>query len=378
MKIAYIANLRFPSERAYGHQVGRVVSAMHELGHHVTVIAPDRKNPITEDFWSYHAVPKQVMLAKLPAFDGIASPWTPGVIGLWSHNWSFIRRLSQFLRDEKFDLLYTRSPALLRSLLASGIPVMIELHSLPRFFRGSFAKLLARCRRVVCLTEPMRNELLYWGVPEHLLCVEPDGIDPKPFSPLPDREASRKKWKLQNEDLVIGYAGSLHTMGLSKGADLIVEAVKILQPKYPTIRGLIAGGPSAVAEKLRSDAGPSVILGQIAHADVPSVYAASDILVYPAPKSSHPYFMRDTSPLKLLEYMVTGLPVACADIPPVHDICTVETVTFFEPGNAQSLAGAIESILNHPVRAKAAATHANDRIRHYLWTARMERILSAA
>ncbi len=381
MRIGYIAALRLPSERAYGHQVARVCDALVANGHQVTILCPDRDNPIREDFWEYHRARREIGMHKLPAFDGIASPFTPGVIGLKLHTWSFIRLLRRELTADRFDVLYTRTPALLSALLRSGIPTVMELHTLPRFGRGGFAALLRRCKKVVCLTTPMRNELLRWGVPEEVLCVEPDGVDLAPFAALPDGGAARRQWGISETDQVLGYAGSLHTMGLSKGVEVIVEAVALLRADYPHIKALIAGGPQSSVEalhRLAEERGVSdalVFLGAVPHATVPAVYAASDILVYPAPASMHPYFQRDTSPLKLLEYMAVGKPIICADLPPVHDLLSGDTADFFKPGDAHSLALATAGVLSHPTHADHVAKRAAMHVQHFLWTERMERIL---
>lgn len=380
MRIVYCTTLRLPSERAYGRQIAAVCRALAALGHGVSVLAPKRRNPISEDFWSYHGVPREVALEQLPAFDGIGSPLTPGVLGLWVHHWTFVRSLRRRLTSAEADLLYTRNAVLLPALLATGKPVVCELHALPRFLRRRFVRRCNRCASVVCLTTPMRDTLLRWGVHASLLHVAPDAVDPQAFALLPSKEEARRRLGLPADAFVVGYAGSLATMGLSKGVELLVDAVASLGDA--DVRALIAGGPPEETERLRARAVAAGIpaavhlLGHVPQETVRDVYAASDVLAYPAPATRHPYFLRDTSPLKILEYMAAGRPIVCADIPPVHDLLDARSALFVPAGNAGALGDAL-CTLRHGGAGPQLAAQAAAAVKDRTWERRMQGILSA-
>jgi len=95
--------------------------------------------------------------------------------------------------------------------------------------------------------------------------------------------------------------------------------------------------------------------------------------VYPAPATEHPYFMRDTSPLKLLEYLAAGRPVVCADIPPVRDVVDESIVEFCEPGNAKSLAEGISNVLNQNNDERVRI--GKEKVLTLDWKNRMKRVL---
>ncbi len=381
MHIAYCAALRLPSERAYGHQVAAVCQALLKLGHEIEVLVPERVNPITEDFWSYYGADRKIALHQLRAFDGIASRWTPGLLGLHLHTRSFRRQLHEYLRMHKYELLYTRTPALLGTLLSSGQPVMIELHTLPRLGRRRFVQQCNQCVRVICLTTPMKDELQRWGVQQNKLTVEGDAVDVAAFENLPLPAAVREQWNIPADSSVIGYAGSLATMGLSKGVDQIVEAVLSLDA---SVRALIAGGPPEAAHALRGlvavHGGEKrvEVLGPVSREDVKSVYAASDILVYPAPTSDAVYFRRDTSPLKVFEYMAARRPIIAAAIPPIRDILDETVALLYQPGDVRHLQNQIAYALAHPDDMQRMADRAYDRVKDHTWTKRMQRILSVS
>jgi len=114
--------------------------------------------------------------------------------------------------------------------------------------------------------------------------------------------------------------------------------------------------------------------GRVEQFNVSSCIAACDVCVYPAPLSDHPYFQRDTSPLKLLEYLAAGKPVVCADIPPVRDVVDESIVEFCEPGNAKSLAERISKVLssNNEGRVRAG----KEKAFYFDWKKRMGRVLA--
>src|SRR3989338_2603983 len=58
-KLVYVANLRLPTEKAYGIQITKTCEALADSGLEVTLISPKRKNPnIKENIFDYYSVKK--------------------------------------------------------------------------------------------------------------------------------------------------------------------------------------------------------------------------------------------------------------------------------------------------------------------------------
>ena len=166
-------------------------------------------------------------------------------------------------------------------------------------------------------------------------------------------------------------------MKLDKGVPQIIKAVDMLSSSGMNIKALIAGGPEKEAEKLKESSGENInVLGQLTRDGVKNVYSASDLLVYPAPKTSHSYFMRDTSPMKIFEYMSTGKPMICADTPPIRDVLDESVTLFYEPGNVDDLSTKIVFAMENAEEMHAMAWRAKERVKEYTWDKRMERIIS--
>ena len=384
MRITYITHTRFPVQKAHGKQIAEVCSAMAALGHRVTLICPNVSNAIKIDAFTYFDIPKNFQIEKLKHADATKQWWVPGVLHFTMNMRRYRRALSMYLKHHHSDLLYTRLPSLVPVLAATGQPVYLELHTLPKRGKKRFAKICNRSARVICLTTLMKQELLSRGVDRKKVIVEPDGVDLSRFKKLLGLKDAKKKAKNFPDDRpVIGYVGGLYTrQNIEKGVSVLIDALIILKRKGIRVGGVIAGGWGKEIEEFKRQARHAGLENDILfHGHVPSVQvplhlAACDVLVYPAPASNHPYFQRDTSPLKLFEYLAAGRPIVCADLPPLREVVDDRTVTFFTPGDAESLAHWILHVLKHPGEARTKAERGHTLVQQHDWTKRMERILA--
>lgn len=385
MKIAYVSHTRFPNEKAHGNQIARVCEALSVLKHDVTLVAPDVKNNTSLAPKKYYHLKKDFALEKLPTKDALRSPIIPGRVAMLCTMRSYRKALKVYLSSEKFDLLYTRSHHVLSALLQFKMPVVLELHAIPRRGVSKFIALSNRCKKIVCLTTPMRDELVALGVKKSKVIVEGDAVDIDRFSKALSAKKAKHHFGAPEGVPVIGYVGSLVTMDkLEKGVDLLIEAVvKLKKTKHPFFL-LVVGGPEAWAEKYRLQAIHAGLtdkdmqfFGPVAPKLVPDAIAACDICVYPVPKSKHKFFSRDTSPLKLFEYLAAGKPIVCGDTAPVRDIVSKDCVRFTEVGSATSLAGAIREVIDNPSDAKKRAKKGLSVVKKYTWEKRMKRIIAS-
>jgi len=384
MRITYVCHARFPTEKAYGKQIAEVCTACSTLGHDVELLCPSVRNNVHESAANFYGLPENFSVRYLHHFDPTARWWVPGMLWFRITMFCYRRSFRAYLTENKPDLVYVRSPLLLKTLVRTGLPVAIELHDLPNHGRKRFVNLCNDVARVVCLTQPMREELLSWGVEESKVLVEGDGVDLSRFLSIPSQSEMRKRWDLPPEFPVIGYVGSLVTRNtIEKGIPDLIEALSLLKERGEIVYGWIVGGPDLWVDRYRKFARSFSLTGaelrftgRIPAADVPAALAACSILAYPAPASDHPYFRRDTSPLKLFEYLATGKPIVCADIPPIRDAVDEQSVVFCEPGNAQSMADAIEVALKEGEDEGRKARRA-ELARWYSWENRMRRILES-
>lgn len=385
VRITYVTHTRFPTEKAHGFQVASVCQALRRLGHAVTLLTPTVGNAIQEDPLTYYGIPASSAFSviQLPNFDALSSRWVPGKLAFLVAMLSFRRSLAQFLPHHHTDLFYARSPQVLTPLLATGIPVCLELHTLPRTPQRQFLACCRRCARVICLTQAMRDALISWGLDPYHTLVEGDAVDIARFAVLPRKEEAKVRWLLPCDRPVVGYVGSLVTgESLEKGVREFLKALALFRAQGRAVFGWIIGGPNAWREKYMHVARACGLTeddvrleGIIPFSAVPSALSACDLLVYPAPASTHPYFLRDTSPLKLFEYMAAARPIVCADLPPLRDVVDDSLVRFCMPGNTEELAEGVAWMLDHPEEGERMVERTQVRVRQHSWEARMERIL---
>lgn len=390
MRIAYIVHGRFPTEKAHGFQIAQVCDAMMTLGHEVTVLKPEIANAITDSPKVYYNLRNKLNVEEFES-----KAWylkiTPGFLRFAASMIPYGRKVVEYITEhpkhfDPYDLIYLRSPLLLKAALSTDIPVIIELHSVPRFLRY-FKKLLNRCDRIVCLTSLMRKELVGSGADGNRVCVEADAVDLQKYDELPPYEELRSRahqaFNIPLYKTVIGYVGSLVTREiLEKGVRELVQAAAILKKQDRPIFLWVIGGPDRLVNEYR-DIARSLGLTEhdfqfagfkSAHF-VPDIIAACDVCVYPVPKTDHPYFLRDTSPLKLFEYLAAARPIVCADLPTVRDVVDEKSVRFFRPGDPSGLAEAIDDVMRHPEEASRRAEEGRRIVKEHSWEKRMSRIL---
>jgi glycosyltransferase involved in cell wall biosynthesis len=381
IQIAYVNHGRFPTEKAHGFQTAQVCDAMVSLGHDVTMFAPRFWNAITTNPKDYYHLRRELKVVRLAHFDAFRAWYVPGELAFFISMLSYGKTLRAF-DFRGFDLLYVRSPLVLPALVGHDVPVILELHAIPRFRVRAFVAACNKCAKVVCLTRAMRDELVGLGVDATKAIVEGDGVDLRRFEQQESASHAKERWDLPHDSPIIGYVGSLATREtLEKGVRELIDAFATL--KHPSALLWIVGGPKKWEDIYRAHAKTLGLRdqqirfqGRIDACEVPSAISACDVCIYPAPKTRHPYFLRDTSPLKLFEYLAAGRPVICADLPPVRDVVDAHSVKFFEPGNCTELTDCLADALAHPDAYRSRAEWGKEMVKDRSWDRRMERILA--
>src|SRR3989344_3497342 len=69
MKITYIANIRFPTERAHGIQIGKTCEALALAGAHVELVVTNRATGIAEDVQTYYHLRRAFPIHRVPVPD---------------------------------------------------------------------------------------------------------------------------------------------------------------------------------------------------------------------------------------------------------------------------------------------------------------------
>jgi glycosyltransferase involved in cell wall biosynthesis len=196
------------------------------------------------DSFAYFALPSGFGLPTSGAF-------------LFSRILSATRRLHE---SRRLDLIHAHAAlpcghaaALLSREL--GIPFVVSAHGLDVFstrqvqgYAGRWchrvsAMVYRSARRVICISEHVRQEILAGLGDTTRTCVVPNGVDPAKFSPGHHH---------QDSNPVILSIGNLIPV---KGHELLIHAVAALKEKYPTLPcEIIGNGPERMRlQRLASD-----------------------------------------------------------------------------------------------------------------------------
>ncbi|QQR60712.1 glycosyltransferase family 4 protein [Candidatus Uhrbacteria bacterium] len=369
MKLVYVANSRFPSEKAQSDQVMAMCRSFALLGHEVTLLVPDRKPVQHEDPFIYYGVEPSFSFKRLPCIDGIRWMWL-GRIGLWIQTSTFLWSLRKELRRLKPDVVFSRE------LYVFGVPGIPgkrvwESHALHHSWWAT--KIAKSLDTIVTLTKASKDRLVESGVDAARIAVESDAVDPKMFERKYDRSEVRRELGIDADTYVCLYTGKFTTMNMSKGLDESIEAIDRLAKKGKKILLLAVGGTPQELERYSVKADTSVrLLGHQPQATLGKFYAAADLLLMPFPYTEHyAYYM---SPLKLFEYLMSGVPMVATDLPSVREIVSEASAFIAKPGDIDSLETEIQKAIDRPDEARQKALEAKRISAHYTWIERAKRI----
>ncbi len=370
MNIAYVTNSRFPSEKAQSDQVMQMCSAFAKLGHEVTLFVPDRKGVVNKDPFNYYQREKSFTVERLSCYDLTRFAWL-GPLGFWIQTASFIWTFKQRIKKVDVDVIYSRELYALLFAREKAQRVW-ESHSLHRSWWGRYV--LQKIDKIFTLTNASREELKKQGVDSERIRVEPDAVDPELFSNPPSYEAARQKLNVSPGETLCLYVGKFTTMGAPKGVEESIQAIKELRQEGCSIRLLAVGATESEQKKYSAFNSEGIELrGHQAQNTLKDVYAAADILLMPFPNTPHyAYFM---SPLKLFEYLISGVPIIASDLPSIREIVTKNEVYFVEPGSVPSLKQVLMYAIQHPDESSRIASTAKKLSLTYTWEARAKRIV---
>jgi glycosyltransferase involved in cell wall biosynthesis len=220
------------------------------------------------------------------------------------------------------------------------------------------------------------------GFSSDRVIVLPDGVDLDLFEGLPSKDDCRRRLGLPLGRPIIGYIGRFRTLEMEKGIPELVEAMGDLS----SVNGaepllLCVGGPMdavptylELARRIGIPQDRLRFVDRVPNIEVPYWIRAFDVALAPFPWVDHyAYFM---SPLKLFEYMATGVPILATDLPSIREVLRHgENAWLVPPSNPKALAEGIRHLLENPALAERLAQQARKDVRQYTWKRRAAVIL---
>lgn len=391
-RLHYLANVRLPTEKAHGLQIMDNCEAF--AARLPVTLYPARRIQPPElrdrDPFEHYGLPRAFDLRPVPVLDPL--PLLGGRVNrlaqaaFYVETATYAAALAFMLRGHgPQDVFYSRDAQVL-ALARATLPaarLFWEVHSLSESpgKRRAQATLARSLGGAITVTHHMAGMLAEQGMDPDRILVAPDGFRAARFAGMPSRAEARAALGLPPDAFVAAYVGRLHTLGMGKGVDDLIQAID-RQPKRP-IHLLLVGGPDEMADSYRGLwAGLGLpperfhATGQRPTAEVPRLLAACDVAVLPLPWTEH--FAYYASPIKLFEYMAAGCAVIATDLPSTREIVADgETALLVPPSDPDALGAALARLHADPaLRARLGDSARRLAFERYTWDARAGAILA--
>jgi glycosyltransferase involved in cell wall biosynthesis len=226
---------------------------------------------------------------------------------------------------------------------------------------------------VACASEDVREAVLRLGVDQDRAVIAPMAVDADRFSPDIDGTAVRSALQLDDR-FVIGWVGSFRRF---HGIDLAVDALTRLRTSVPEATLVLVGDgfERAASEQQVNRLGLTDavrFVGQVENEVLPRYLRAFDAAVLTAREGQSFHY----SPLKLREYMASGLPVVAPRIGEMARILNDgKDALLYPPGDVDALAGALAEIsTDRPLAERLGETARSSVINGFTWDNRLDQL----
>jgi glycosyltransferase involved in cell wall biosynthesis len=253
----------------------------------------------------------------------------------------YIIKYTKFIKKNRIDVIHCHLEnsvkfSILAKLICPKIKIFVTVHDTNIFSElKSYEVFLDRifCRRIIAISDVVKNEILSRGIPEKKVVRIYNGIDLKKFSIKVNR-------KFNQDHVVIGNVARI--IPSKKGQDILIKAIGELKHKYPNILCLFAG--QVPVNKLfilddlvklcesKNISDNVKFLGNIY--DIKEFLEEIDIFVMPS--------LYEGFGISLIEAMAAGIPCIASNIDGPKEIIKEEYGLLFQKGDYYSLAEKID------------------------------------
>ena len=361
---------------AEGVHIAGIAGAFRRLGHRVVFVSPGSVDPTVTAGENPFRGKGRGLLARLAAH----APRIVFELLEIAYNAIAHRRITSFLKQEKFDLIYERHAFFLYATawLAErrGVPFVVEVNELAgdeRIRAQPWLLPLARwadratfqCARLIVVVSPhLQRRIEAMGIPPEKILVLPNAVDDDTLEAVVDPASIRQRFGCANA-VIIGFAGWFvpwHQL------DVLVAEFATLAAATPELRLMLVGdGPLRASLEEQAAAlgvGDRLILtGAVAHAEMPQYLAAMDVGLVPA---SNAY----RSPIKLFEYMARGRAVVAPRTEPIALVVRDgENGLLFDPESPEDMRGQLARLIADPaLRERLGEQARRDVLIGHTWT----------
>jgi len=378
MKIYFIANIRFPTEKAHGLQIAKMIEAWQKSGTHITLVVPSRHHhshfhPTIKSAYSLHTniKTKSLWCLDLLQYSSQDSSQFIKVISFWLQSLSFSLSLFWFcLSSSRQSTYYTRNVYMAIPLILNRQHFFLEIHHPPSSSIGIWLHraIFKQSRGVIFISDALSKRCHDLQLQSKHQLIAHDAVDLSSFAHMPSTKTARARLKLPQTKNIVLYTGSFFP---EKGVNLLLKATRQFPANVLTI--FVGGSPIEPSthqfmSRAKQDYSAYVLVKpHLLHHQIIDYLAAADVLVLPVSNISQNHY---GSPLKLFEYMASKRPIVVSSLPSIREIINSAQAAMIKPDNIHALVAAVNQLLSHPSKSKLLATKAFKQVHQYTWDRR--------
>jgi glycosyltransferase involved in cell wall biosynthesis len=370
LRLVYLSNSKIPSREANSIHVMKMCQALAELGHSVTLLAPDVETgiePGVTDIYAFYGVAPSFQVRKLS--------WRRFKGRGWVYGWE----AGRFAKGLDVDAAFGRSLHACAVAARSGLPTVWDAHMLTFLQRPAerqLFRLMIGAPAFLGMTtncEALRRAILakFPALWDRIVAAQngadilADDLELADLGKTGDRPQ-------------IGYVGQLYP---GKGFEIVRALAALMQGADFHV----VGGEQAKVDRLRADRSlPQNIRlhGFKPPAEADRLTLAFDAVLAPYQTEVQIAGGGETaawmSPLKVFGYMAAGKPILCSDLPVLREVIEDgRNGLLLPPDDAQAWADALTALLkNRELRERLGATALADFLARHTWKKRAARVIA--
>ncbi|MDP3962768.1 MAG: glycosyltransferase [bacterium] len=376
-KIIYISHWRFPSEKTMTPLIMKTCEGFIQEGFSVELWIPRRPNGEFSgiDPFTKYGIQERFTIRRLPCLSLMHIFGKIGfILMVFTFNISVSLSLCRVKKDGPAIILYGHDIRNFVLPSLSELPIFVEIHDFYESKHHFVNKIVLERASGLIVTNTYKQNAIAsnYAFPGEKMLRQPNAVSSEMFDIEVSKEEARERLGLPTNIKIALYTGHLFPW---KGVYTLAEAGQYM-PEDTCI--YFVGGTKEDRELLKCFVADRKIqkvffLDHQDHSKIPLYLKSADVLVLPntAKESASKY---ETSPVKLFEYMASGVPIVASSIPSIQEIVSSREVFFFTPDDSVSLANVVEEAIHSQDKAMEKVHSAKALARNHSWPARAKAI----
>ncbi len=368
LNIVYVTSAPIPSIAANSVHVMKMANAFALNGHDVVLMgARGDEKVLSSDIYTHYGVEKSFAIQTFdPFFKPLGRLLFPFIVV-----WTAYKRGA--------DLVYCRCVLSFFLVSLLGKNTMMELHQTVDAMRPVTRTLFklglkgAGFHGLVVISDALKKLVLQQvNVSADNVLVLHDGAD---------EIIAGASAPLKNQQDYLYRAGYVGHLYAGRGIDIVIDMAR----NAPSVMFHIIGGTQIDVEYWRAQCNTLkniYFYGHVPPYEAQKYISSMDVLLAPYQKKVSVHGNGgDTSawmsPLKIFEYMASGKPMICSDMPVLREVLTPDqTAMLCAPDDVDVWCDALRTLIENPDRAQKIASEAKKEfLEKYTWRARASRIV---